>query len=45
MEHRFSTPGLLESCSSVAIESRKTSEELMWDYLSRYHENDHEEPE
>jgi hypothetical protein len=43
MEHRFSTPGLLEACFSVAIETRKTGEALMWDYLASYHESGHKE--
>lgn len=44
MEHRFSTPGLTEACFSVAIETRKTGEALMWDYLVRFHAAGHKEP-
>jgi hypothetical protein len=43
MEHRFSTPRLTEACYSVAIESRKTGEALMWDYLVAYHDSGHTE--
>ncbi len=43
LEHQFSTPGLVEACFSVAIESRKTGEALMWDYLIAYHESGHTE--
>jgi|ERR1035441_5360565 hypothetical protein len=43
MKHRFSTPGLVEACFSVAIESRASGEALMWDYLVAYHENGHQE--
>jgi hypothetical protein len=43
MEHRFATPGLAEACASMSIETRKTGEALMWDYLVGFHENGHQE--
>jgi hypothetical protein len=41
MEHRFATPGLAEACASVGIEHGKTTDQMLYEYLSGYHHRSH----
>jgi hypothetical protein len=45
MKHGDNTPFIVESCSSVAIETRQTPWQVAVGYFRKFHESGHKEPQ